>query len=895
MAHLTDRKFSFQSSGLPQDTFDVVRFRGSEGLNRCYSFEVLLISDNPEVDLPSVVQHSATLTFHREQGDDMHYHGILLGFEQLHSFNRAVFYRARLIPRLHWLSLTRHNQVFLGKTVPEFIDACLKDGGLSGLDFEFRLQKIYNPLEYVCQYGESHLDFVTRWLEREGIYYFFEQTENGEKVIFTDDWIAHKAMPQGKSVSYSPPSGMETLHLQEIVSSFTCRYSLMPNSVLVKDYNYRKPSLEVTGRAEIDAHGQGTFYSYGDHILTPEEGNRVAKVYAESVLCRRELYYGEGSVPYCCPGFVFDLKDHYRNSFNRGYLTLDIDHEGSQTGYLVDGLTREGGSREVYYRNSFTAIPDTVQYRPERTTKKPKISGCISAKVDAESSGEHAELDAQGRYKVILPFDNSGRRDGKASAWFRMAQPYAGSDHGMHFPLHKGTEVLLSFIDGDPDRPIIQGAVPNPETPSVVSEGNASNSGFRTASGNQVSLQDEDGASRVSLNSGDGSFIMYGSGPSNITSRSNYTASASEFYMCLGDYSSSIASSFSFTAVSNNVVARSLKTLLEKWAHTITDTDRLGRSMGAVDKGFKSRFSNPSTWWPILMTIGPLIISNMLKAYQLKKLGQKIEEGNHDAIQAHPIGDKAKVYAAHWERMTYTKRLYSWLKTTFFGSTGDYGAVLFSHVPEPGWIKNKLSLSSAAMLSLSNGDPNVLVAASNGTVDIVGEEGVYVVSKNHVKLEAKESAFQSTDELNLKVGASLARLDPGSIFLECSKDSMAEIDTKTIRLFNKKLLRMTTPKLKYVMDDETGELSLGVAKSRHGEYKAKIEIKEKDYSSIKMESDGRIALNSKDMVVVDGKNKVSVAAKDATQVQLGSAKAKATMTGNTVKIVVEGSGKVYIG
>jgi len=497
MDYLTAKKFSFVSSALPADTFGVVRYRGSEGLSRCYEFEVMLVSDNLEVDLGDVIQHPVTLTFHREEGKDVQYHGILLGFEQLHSFNRVAFYRAHLVPRLYWLSLTPHNQVFLNKSVPEFIEACLKDGGLSGQDFEFRLQKSYEPLEYVCQYGETHLNFVSRWLEREGLYYFFEQSESGEKVIFTDSHIAHKSMPQGKSVRYSPPSGLETLHMQEIVSSFTCRYSLTPASVLVKDYNYRKPSLEVSGTAEVDAKGRGEVYSYGDHIRTPEEGNRVAKMYAESLLCRREVFHGEGSVPYVSPGFTFDLEDHYRKSFNQSYLTLDVDHEGSQTGYLLSGLTLGEEKQEIYYRNSYTAIPASVQFRPERVTPKPRISGCISAKVDAAGSGQYAELDDHGRYKVVLPFDTSGRKDGKASAWFRMASPYAGSDHGMHFPLHKDTEVLLTFMDGDPDRPVISAAVPNPNTPSPVKDANQTMAAITTSGGNKIHMEDKEGSERI--------------------------------------------------------------------------------------------------------------------------------------------------------------------------------------------------------------------------------------------------------------------------------------------------------------------------------------------------------------------------------------------------------------
>jgi len=170
---------------------------------------------------------------------------------------------------------------------------------------------------------------------------------------------------------------------------------------------------------------------------------------------------------------------------------------------MLSGLGAElaEGERETWYRNTFTVLPAEVQFRPERKTPKARFNGVLNAKIDAAGSGQYAELDEQGRYKIILPFDTSGRKDGKASAWVRMMQPYAGSGHGMHFPLHKGTEVLLSFIDGDPDRPIIAGAVTNPETPSLVNADNQTKSRLVSASGNEFHMEDQAGKERILLNS----------------------------------------------------------------------------------------------------------------------------------------------------------------------------------------------------------------------------------------------------------------------------------------------------------------------------------------------------------------------------------------------------------
>ncbi|PKN63282.1 MAG: type VI secretion system tip protein VgrG [Deltaproteobacteria bacterium HGW-Deltaproteobacteria-15] len=512
MAFLTQKKFDFVSRGLASDTFGVVRFRGAEGFSRCYEFEIELVSTETEIDLDQVLSNPATFTILREDGD-IPFHGILAEFEQRHQVDEYVFYRAVLVPKLWWLSLTHHNQVFLDKNVTEIVQEVLKDGGLTSLDFDLRLQGNYPQWEYICQYRESHLDFVSRWMEREGMYYYFEQGEGAEKAILTDSKMAHKEMEQGKTMYYSPPSGMDASRREEVIKSFVCRQKMLPKSLKLKDYNYRTPSLDLSGSAEVKSQGRGEVYIYGEHFRTPEEGNDLAKIRAEELLCQEKRFSGESTIPYLRPGFLFDLQDHYRSGFNQTYLTLELTHEGSQTGFLLAGIQKGLSELEEqpYYRNSFVAIPANVQFRPERKTEKARFYGTMNAKIDAAGSGKYAELDEHGRYKILLPFDLSGNKDGKGSAWLRMAQPYAGTDHGMHFPLHKGTEVLLTFIDGDPDRPIVQGAVPNPEMPSQVTSADQSMSKITTAGGNKIHMEDQEGSERILMHvPGKKTFVRFG-------------------------------------------------------------------------------------------------------------------------------------------------------------------------------------------------------------------------------------------------------------------------------------------------------------------------------------------------------------------------------------------------
>jgi len=490
------KRFTFVSQGLPEDTFAVVEFKGTEGISRLYEFDITLASDDPEIDLKGVLQNPATLTI-KGSDQDFPIHGILGQFEQLHEVKGHYFYRALLVPRLWQADLYRENQLFLDKTVPDIIEEILKQAGLTTQDYELKLTRNYPQWEYICQYAETDFDFISRWMEREGIYFFFQQGEDNEKLIITDSSTAHEDIRGDSTIPFSPPSGI--VPEKEAITAFICRQKRLPNKVILQDYNYRKPSLDLKAEAEVDSSGRGDVYFYGEHFKTPEEGNELAKIRAEEIRCRENVFHGEGTAPNLCPGFFCELEDHYRQSYNQKYLIVEVEHEGHQTGAFWAGLGEKPaeGEQKLTYANSFTAIPSDLQFRPERKTPKSRFYGTMNATIDAAGDGQYAELDDLGRYKVKLPFDQSDMDGGKASRWVRMSQPYAGAEQGMHFPLHKGTEVLLTFVDGDPDRPVIAGAVPNAETASPVTAANQSESVIQTGGKNKIRIQDFAGSERI--------------------------------------------------------------------------------------------------------------------------------------------------------------------------------------------------------------------------------------------------------------------------------------------------------------------------------------------------------------------------------------------------------------
>lgn len=496
------KNFTFVSDACPEETFDVVRFKGIERISGLYEFDITLSSDDPDIDVRSVLRNPATFKIVTPDAE-LPVYGLMARFEQLQEVDEHIFYRGVLVPRFWQATLARDNELFLEINVEDIIRELLAQTGLTSSDYDIRLTADYPAWEYICQFQESDFAFMSRRMEREGIYYYFEQTENGDKLIVTDSSTSHAPVSGQSTISYIPPSGFAPPE-EDAIRSFICRHQILPARVVLKDYNYRRPTLDLRGEADVDAAGgRGTVYIYGEHFKTTEEGNAMARVRAEELLCREQMFYGESTAAHLKPGHLFELAGHYRDSYNQRYLIIEVTHKGKQTRYLSQGPSEDPESTDERpgYENQFMAIPADVQFRPERNTPRPKIYGTMNATIDAAGDGQYAEIDDEGRYKVVLPFDQSGNSEGRASRWVRMAQPYSGANYGMHFPLHKGTEVLLTFIDGDPDRPIISGSVPNPDTMSPVTGGNQTASVIRTGGGNQIRIEDSDGGQQIHLSS----------------------------------------------------------------------------------------------------------------------------------------------------------------------------------------------------------------------------------------------------------------------------------------------------------------------------------------------------------------------------------------------------------
>jgi type VI secretion system secreted protein VgrG len=495
MAERSEILFSFVVEGLPADKFALVRMEGHEAISELYRFDVDIVSSDPDIDPDKVVNKACVVVIDRD-GDLSLFHGIVSQFDQGDQGPEFVNYHVVLVPRLWNLGLPVQCQIFQEKDVKTIIGDVLKENGLiEDEDFVFRTTETYPKREYVVQYQESDLNFILRQMEHYGIFFFWEHGEKKEKLILADSTDAYAPIKGTADVPFRDARSVSPGG--EAVGSFKLQQLNMPKKVILKDYNYRKPSLEIKGEADAVPGGFGTFMEYGNHFKDPDEGAFLATVRAEEIICRRRVFHGEGACRHFRSGATFKLQDHYRSPSNTEYLLHEVIHSGSQLGII--GTAAGGTPEKPSYLNRFTAITSDLLFRPVRVTPKPKVYGFMHAVIDAGGSGEYAEIDDQGRYKVKLPFDLSDAGAGKASKFVRMAQPYSGPGMGMHFPLHKGTEVLLVHLDGDPDRPVIMASIPNPVTGSPVTGANQTQCVIHTGGNNRIAIEDTAGGQRIAI------------------------------------------------------------------------------------------------------------------------------------------------------------------------------------------------------------------------------------------------------------------------------------------------------------------------------------------------------------------------------------------------------------
>ncbi|HLP40544.1 MAG TPA: type VI secretion system tip protein TssI/VgrG [Fibrobacteria bacterium] len=492
MASADTSIFSFQLGDMPLDTFRVVEFNGEETISKPYSFRIRVLAHEENLSYDDAMD-AVTALIVRGPGYEVKHHGVITAFSQVADRDEDdalhFSYEFLLEPRLKSMDYVSQSRIFQNQTAAEIIKAVLKEYYPEGDFWKFKADDAWPKREYTVQYNESDWAFICRLMEDEGIWYFWDHTGRQECLVLINKPDQVTPIPNTPEVHLVAESGMVN-DLQEYADSISRSVRRVVSKAVMKDFNPATPDVTVAGThvnpVVPEAHPTGEYYQYGDHLNTPDEATRKARLRAEMLSCAKEIYQGTGIFRSARAGCRVKLKNAAEEGFDGEYLLIKVTHRGD---------SEAGGAaadRDIQrYRCAYEGVKASLPWRPRIATPKPRIHGLLTALVEGPED-KYAYLDEEGRYHAKFFFDRSDLKDGKASRSIRLSQPYAGPNYGLHMPLHNGTEIALGFHEGDPDRPIALGAVPNPASASPVSSRNKSEAVIRTASGHQIRLDDKE-------------------------------------------------------------------------------------------------------------------------------------------------------------------------------------------------------------------------------------------------------------------------------------------------------------------------------------------------------------------------------------------------------------------
>lgn len=449
------RPLAFHSP-LGADVLLVRRLSGFEQLGRPFQYDLELLSEKHDLPLEGVLGHAACVRLDTGGGKQRFFSGVVVDFALSGALGRYHRYTAVLRPWLWLLTRTQNCRVFQNLTVPQIIKQVLREHGFP--DITDRLYSSYAPKEYCIQYRESDFNFLCRLMEDAGIYYYFTHALETHTLVLADDRSSHEPAPGFEEV----PFGRVDSDDPDAIGQFFdwhLRRQLQPGKFVLRDYDFQKPAVDLSALcADPNPHAAAEceVYDHPGGFTELAAGERLARLRMEELNAQHESARGNTNVRGLGAGALFELTDHPRTDQNRQYLVVSAR-------YLIDGGGFESGdSAGVGYSASLSNTPANVAFRPERISARPRIPGPQTAIVVGPAGAEiWTDPEGYGRVRVQFPWDREGKRNEESSCWVRVAQAWAGLGWGsMHLP-HVGDEVVVSFLEGDPDRPLITGRVYN--------------------------------------------------------------------------------------------------------------------------------------------------------------------------------------------------------------------------------------------------------------------------------------------------------------------------------------------------------------------------------------------------------------------------------------------------
>ncbi|MCC6075355.1 type VI secretion system tip protein TssI/VgrG [Pseudomonas sp. GCM10022188] len=433
----------------------VLAFDGHEALDTPYRFELELVGERPDLDLESLLNRPAFLAFAADGGG---VHGLVYRIAQGDSGQRLTRYRLSLVPRLAYLAHRVNQRIFQHLTVPQIVARVLEEHGiLEGDGHRFQLGADYPARDYCVQYDESDLHFVQRLCEEEGIHYHFRHGPDGHLLVFGDDQTAFPKL--GRPTAYLPDSGL--VADQPVIKHFAVRLETRTSRVSRRDYDFEQPRLQLESAATSELQPDLEDYDYPGRFTERTRGKQLARRALERHRSDYRLAEGDGDQPSLRSGHFLELTEHPRREWNDLWLIRAVHHEGRQPQVLEESVTSDTAAGDGFqqgYRNRFVATPWDTLHRPPLKHPKPRVLGSQSAVVTGPQ-GEEIHCDAYGRVKVQFHWDREGQADDTTSCWLRVSSSWAGDRYGGIAIPRVGMEVLVGFLEGDPDQPLVTGCL----------------------------------------------------------------------------------------------------------------------------------------------------------------------------------------------------------------------------------------------------------------------------------------------------------------------------------------------------------------------------------------------------------------------------------------------------
>ncbi len=425
-----------------------------EQLGGGFNIDAELSSEDPDIKFDHIVGHPVGVRLSLPGGRERYWHALVARFSMTEQNGHFFHYRATLVPWLWALTRSADCRMFQHHSVTDIVQQVFRDRGAK--DFEPNLSGTYPVREYCVQYRETDFDFVSRLMEEEGIAYYFKHDRDRGVMVLADEKASYETVKGYAELLYRPN---DEEGRQDSITSWQIEHEVQSTQYALSDYNPLKPKESLVRMAKVDrAYGMNDrqIFDYPGEVISPDEAERLTRIRLDELQVAAEIVRAQTTALGLGVGNLFTLKEHPRAEQNQEYLVTSL-----ALGFDAGEFSSKG-SGNAHSTCSFTAVPSSQTYRPPRTTPKPVVHGPQPAVV-VGPSGEEIYTDEHGRVKVSFYWDRQSKADEKSSCWIRVAQGWAGKKWGGFYLPRVGHEVLVEFLEGDPDRPIITGSVYNGE------------------------------------------------------------------------------------------------------------------------------------------------------------------------------------------------------------------------------------------------------------------------------------------------------------------------------------------------------------------------------------------------------------------------------------------------